>query len=142
VTARLRVVAGGHELLLDSAQIQRVWTTGTGRDEAVERDGRGVPVLDLAALLGDCVPSDAGVIVVYGEGAKAIALAVDAVKGLVQLRPDGIAALPPLSPEFALLFDGIAVESVDGRHPLCLRSVLDPVALTAFAAQGGEPAHG
>jgi hypothetical protein len=143
VTARLRVVAGGHELLLDSAQVQRVWTTGTGRDEAVERDGRGVPVLDLAALLGDCVPSgDARVIVVYGEGAKAIALAVDAVKGLVQLRPDGVAALPPLSPEFALLFDGIAVEPVDGRHPLCLRSVLDPAALAAFAAQGGEPAHG
>jgi chemotaxis signal transduction protein len=143
MTARLRVVAGGHELLLDSSQVQRVSTTGAGGDEAVEWESRHVPVIDLAALLGGPVPSEGSrVIVVYGEGVKAIGLAVDAIRGLVQLGPNGVAALPPLSPGFALLFDGIAVEPVEGRHPLCLRSVLDLAALIVVAAQGGEAAHG
>ena len=143
MTARLRVVAGGHELLLDSARVQRVSTVAAGSAEPVAWEGRPVPVIDLAALLGDGASSAGSrVIIVFGDGAEAIGLAVDAVKGLVQLQPNGVAALPPLSPRFALLFDGIAVEPVEGRHPLCLRSVLDPTALSAVAAQGGEAAHG
>jgi hypothetical protein len=143
MTARLRVIAGGHELLLDSTRVQRVSTIASGHDEAVAWEGRHLPVIDLAALLGDGASSrDSRVVVIYGDGAEAIGLAVDAVKGLVQLQPNGVAGLPPLSPTFALLFDAIAVEPVEGRHPLCLRSVLDPAALIVLAGQRGEPAHG
>jgi len=119
VTARLRVAAGGHELLLDSGQVHRVWTVEALVDETVAWEGRDVPLVDLAALLADVAPSDTRrAIVVYGDSAGPIALAVDAVRGLVQLRADGVAALPALSPAFALLFDGIAVEPVEGRYPL------------------------
>lgn len=143
MTARLRVAAGGHELLLDSGQVHRVWTVEALADETVAWEGRDVPLVDLAALLADAVLSDTRrAIVVYGDSARPIALAVDAVRGLVQLRADGVAALPPFSPAFALLFDGIAVEPVEGRYPLCLRSVLDPAALTAGMADRGGAAHG
>lgn len=141
MTARLRVVAGGHELLLDSGQVHRVWTVERLDDEAVVWEGRDVPLIDLAALLGDAASDDRRAIVIYGDAARLIALAVGAVKGLVQLGADGVAALPPLSAAFALLFDGIAVEPVEGRHPLCLRSVLDLAALTASTADRGGAAH-
>jgi chemotaxis signal transduction protein len=147
VTARLRIVAGGHELLLDSVHVQRVWTAESRRDETVEWRGRDVPLIDLAALLGDDVPPDGPrIVVVYGDDANAIGLAVDAVRGLVQLDADGIAALPALSAAFTLLFEGIAVEPVEGRHPLCLRSLLDAAALAAASrahrAERGGAAYG
>jgi chemotaxis signal transduction protein len=147
VTVRLRVIAGGHELLLDSAHVQRVWTAESCRDEAVEWQGRDVPLIDLAVLLSDDVPPDGPrIVVVYGDEANAIGLAVDAVRGLVQLGADGIAALPPLSEAFVLLFEGIAVEPVEGRHPLCLRSLLDAVAVVSAGrghrAERSGSAHG
>jgi chemotaxis signal transduction protein len=144
VTARLRVVAGGHELLLDSARVQRVWTVEADDDQAVAQEGSAVPRIDLAALLGASTLQDGTrAIVVYGDGAAAIGLMVDSVKGLVQLAPEGVAALPPLSPAFALLFDGIAVEPIDGGHPLCLRAALDPAALAeAAAASSAADGHG
>lgn len=139
MTARLRVAAGGHELLLDSAQVQRVSTEEARPGEAIAWEGRDVPLIDLAALLGGKMqPDTPRVVVIYGDAASAIALAVDAVRGLVQLDADGIAALPPLSPSFALLFEGVAVEPVEGRYLLCLRGRLDAAALVAAA----ETAHG
>jgi len=135
VTARLRIVAGGHELLLDSTQVQRVWTAGSRGDEAG------------AWERGDAPSEAARIVVIYGvDAASAIGLAVDEVKGLVQLGAEAIAALPPLAALFALLFDGIAVEPVEGRHPLCLRAGLDVAALMAVSvarqADGGGVAHG
>ncbi len=148
MTARLRIVAGGHELLLDSTQVQRVWTAGSRGDEAGAWERSDVPLLDLAALLRGDAPSEAArIVVIYGaNAASAIGLAVDEVKGLVQLGAEAIAALPPLAALFALLFDGIAVEPVEGRHPLCLRAGLDVAALMAASvarqADGGGVAHG
>jgi chemotaxis signal transduction protein len=147
VTARLRVVAGEHELLLDSAHVQRVWTAESCRDKVVEWQGSDIPLIDLAGLLGNDLPPDGSrIVVVYGDDSNAIGLAVDAVRGLVQLGADGIAALPPLSEAFVLLFEGIAVEPVEGRHPLCLRSLIDAAALAAAShahrAERGGTAHG
>ncbi len=42
------------------------------------------------------------------------------------VREERLARLPPLSQRFAQLFDSIAIEPIDGRYPLCLRSKLDP----------------
>jgi chemotaxis signal transduction protein len=147
VTARLRVVAGGHELLLDSAHVQRVWTADSLCDEVVEWQGRDIPLIDLAVLLSDDAPPDRSrIVVVYGDEANAIGLAVDAVRGLVPFGANGIAALPRLSEAFVLLFEGIAVEPIEGRHLLCLRSLLDAAALAAASrarrAERGVAAHG
>ena len=114
MTTHLRVTAGGHELLLPGSSVLHV------SDDA----GSGRPGLDLAQLLGDTSATGA-VTILYGEDeAAAIRLAVDAVIGLVDVRPEMLARLPPLSPRFAQLFDSIAVEAIDGRHPLCLRARL------------------
>jgi hypothetical protein len=110
VTTHLRVAAGGHLLLLPSASVRHV------SDES----GDDRPRLDLAHLLGG--EKTGSITILYGDDADtAIRLAVDEVIGLVYLPEEMLARLPPLSPRFAQLFDSIAVEAIDGRHPLCLR---------------------
>jgi hypothetical protein len=114
VTTHLRVSAGSHELLLPSGSVRRV-AEGA---EAI----RDLPTLDLAQLLGG---SPGGTFIHYGDDESGeTLLAVDEVKGLVNLGEQMLARLPPLSPRFALLFDSIALEAIDGRHPLCLRARL------------------
>jgi hypothetical protein len=111
VTTHLRVAAGGHLVLLPSGSVRHV------SDE--NSDGR--PVLDLGEILGG-ERSGSGVTILYGDDEDgAIRLAVDEVIGLVYVSEPMLARLPPLSPRFAQLFDSIAVEAIDGRHPLCLR---------------------
>jgi hypothetical protein len=144
MTARLHALAGGHELLLDGGRVQRVWTEAAIAGNTLAWEGGDLPLVDLVAMLGRNTPSTtARVIVVYGQDkADAIALAVDEVRGLVTLGLDGVAALPALSPPFALLFDAIAVEPVEGRHPLCVRTRLNAASLvatsSALAAAGGR----
>jgi hypothetical protein len=113
MTTHLRVAAGGHELLLPSASVRRVGDAAEGA-----LDPHDLATLDLSALLGG-TPGTAHI--VYGEGAGDTLLLVDEVKGLVAVPQDMLARLPPLSPRFAQLFDSIALEAIDGRHPLCLR---------------------
>jgi hypothetical protein len=115
LTTHLRVNAGGHELLLPSPSVRRV---SDGGPSSCER-----PALDLARLLGGA-PGD--VVILYGEGDAEILLAVAEVKGLVAVREEMLARLPPLSPRFGQLFDSIAIEPIDGRYLLCLRTKLDP----------------
>jgi len=43
--ARLRVAAGGYELLLDGGQVHRVWTVEALADETVAWEGRDVPLV-------------------------------------------------------------------------------------------------
>ncbi len=118
MTTHLRVGACGQELLLPSPSVQRV------SDGGLVSDGR--PTLDLSRLLGG---GPGEVIILYGEGEAGILLAVDEVRGLVAVREEMLARLPPLSPRFGQLFDSIAIEPIDGRYPLCLRKRLDPMAL-------------
>jgi hypothetical protein len=122
VTAYLRAVAGGHELLIDSASVLRVSEV----DETAATSGDAFALLDLATLLGDGAPGRIVIVCAAGEDdAGPLALAVDEVKGLVTLDTKAVMRLPLLSDRFAQLFDGIAIVPIDGRHPLCLRSRLD-----------------
>ena len=110
MTMHLRVLAGGHDLLLPSNSVLRV-----SDEPAGER-----PTLDLARTMGGAVAG--GPFILYGdEESAAIRLVVDEVKGLVDLPDEMLARLPPLSPRFARLFDSIALEAIDGRHLLRLR---------------------
>lgn len=118
MTTHLRVVAGGHELLLPGGSVRRV-------EEAAEA-ARDLPILDLARLLGGAAGST---VIHYGDGeAGERLLAVDEVKGLVSVVDGMLARLPPLSDRFARYFDAIAIEPIEGHHPLCLRARLDPEA--------------
>jgi hypothetical protein len=142
MTACLHVVAGGHELFLHGALVQRVWEVDALPGRAVGWAGRDIPLVDLAEMLrNDARPQAARIMIVYGrEDDEPIALAVDDVRGLVTVSADGVAALPPVSEAFALLFDTIAVQPIEGRHPLCVRSRLDvPAVVAASRAHGGGP---
>lgn len=120
MTTYLRVAAGGHELLLPSTSVRRV--------AEMAETARDLPTLDLAQILGG---TPGTVVIHYGEDESAeTLLAVDDVKGLVTLADPMLARLPPLSPQFAQLFDSIALEAIDGHHPLCLRPRLRPRATT------------
>ncbi|CAN5160503.1 hypothetical protein BH10PSE6_BH10PSE6_48180 [soil metagenome] len=120
MTTYLRVAAGGHELLLPSTSVRRVAELADAAHD--------LPTLDLAQLLGG-TPGTVGIH--YGEdGSAETLLAVDDVKGLVTVADPMLARLPPLSPQFAQLFDSIALEAIDGHHPLCLRPRLRPRATT------------
>lgn len=108
-------MAGGHELLLPGGSVRRIAEGG-------ETAG-ALPMLDLAQLLGGRPGS---VVIRYGDEESAESLlAVDEVIGLVTLTERMLVRLPPLSPRFARYFDSIAVEAIDGRHPLCLRARLN-----------------
>jgi hypothetical protein len=116
VTTLLRVTAGGHEVLLPGTSVRRV-TEGA---EAA----RDLPMLDLALILGG---TPGTIVIHYGDDESGeTLLAVDEVKGMVTVADQMLARLPPLSPRFAQLFDSIALEAIDGRHPLCLRARLRP----------------
>jgi hypothetical protein len=115
VTTHLRVTAGGHELLLPGGSVRRVAESGDTRAD--------LPILDLAQLLGGTA---GGIAIYYGDDEAGESLiAVDEVKGLVSVAERMLVRLPPLSPRFARYFDSIAIEAIDGRHPLCLRARLD-----------------
>jgi hypothetical protein len=125
VTTYLRVAAGGHELLLPSTSVRRVAEMAETARDLPTLD---LPTLDLAQILGG---TPGTVVIHYGEDESAeTLLAVDDVKGLVTLADPMLARLPPLSPQFAQLFDSIALEAIDGHHPLCLRPRLRPKATT------------
>jgi chemotaxis signal transduction protein len=133
MTVCLRVVAGGHELLLDTGSVCKVERAEQAMREPDAWPGRDLPTLDLAGRLGGA-PLDRsdGVVIIYaapGTGDGGVVLAVDEVKGLVTLGGNALTKLPPVSEEFAHLFDAIAVEPIDGRHPLHLRARLDPAAI-------------
>jgi chemotaxis signal transduction protein len=124
VTTLLRVAAGGHELLLPGASVRRV---AEGADAA-----RDLPVLDLAQILGG---TPGTIVIHYGEDESGeTLLVVDEVKGMVNVADQMLARLPPLSSQFAQLFDSITLEAIDGRHPLCLRARLRPRTATPEAA--------
>jgi hypothetical protein len=115
VTTHLRISAGGHELLLPGGSVRRV----AEGDDA----GGDLPLLDLAQLLGGTPGS---VVIHYGDDESGeCVLAVDEVKGLVTVAERMLVRLPPLSPRFAQYFDSIAIEAIDGHHPLCLRARLN-----------------
>lgn len=128
-TVHLRASAGGHELLLDSASVRRVSPADEAARDVADWAGRDLPTLDLSSMLSGGAPArPGGVRIVYGAGDDnegAIVLAVDAVMGLVTLGPSALAGLPPITDRFAQLFDAIAVEPIEGRHPLRLRARLD-----------------
>jgi chemotaxis signal transduction protein len=116
-------------MLLDSASVRRVSETGEAARDVAAWAGRDLPSLDLSRMLGGGrLDRSGGVLIIYAAGdddGGAVVLAVDEVKGLVTLGPNALARLPPISDRFAQLFDAIAVEPIDGRHPLCLRARLD-----------------
>lgn len=115
MTTYLRVTAGGHELLLPGGSVRRVAEGGDTRGD--------FPILDLAQLLGG---TPGGIVIHYGDDESGEGLlAVDEVKGLVNMAEQMLVRLPPLSPRFARYFDSIAIEAIDGRHPLCLRARLN-----------------
>jgi chemotaxis signal transduction protein len=124
VTIHLRATAGEYELLLESAAVRGVSEAGG----AAARADRELPLLDLALTLGGVPARADGAVILYAAGdgdEQAITLAVDEVKGLVTLGPQALARLPAISARFAQLFDAIAVEPIDGHHPLRLRTRLD-----------------
>jgi chemotaxis signal transduction protein len=123
MTIHLRATAGGYDLLLESASVRGV-SEASGTAAWADRD---LPLLDLALALGGApVRGDGAVILYAGDGdEQAITLAVDEVKGLVTLDAQALARLPAISARFAQLFDAIAVEPIDGHHPLRLRAHLD-----------------
>ena len=124
----LRAAAGGHELLLAGTSVRRVSDAGEAVGDIATWAGRSLPLLDLAHLLGGAAVGPDGVAILYTSGDSdkdAIVLAVDEVKGLVTLAAKALVRLPPISARFAQLFDAIAIEPVDGGHPLHLRARLD-----------------
>jgi chemotaxis signal transduction protein len=124
VTIHLRATAGEYELLLESAAVRGVSEAGGAAAWA----DRELPLLDLALTLGGAPARADGAVILYATGdgdEQAITLAVDEVKGLVTLGPQALARLPAISARFAQLFDAIAVEPIDGHHPLRLRARLD-----------------
>jgi hypothetical protein len=128
LTIHLRATAGEYELLLESASVRGVSETGEAVGAVTARAGRDLPLLDLTLTLSGAPVRPDGVVILYatGEGdEQAITLAVDEVKGLVTLGPDALARLPAISARFAQLFDAIAIEPIDGSHPLRLRARLD-----------------
>jgi chemotaxis signal transduction protein len=124
LTIHLRATAGEYDLLLESAAVRGVSEAGGAAAWA----DRELPVLDLALTLGGAPARADGAVILYAAGdgdEQAITLAVDEVKGLVTLGPQALARLPAISARFAQLFDAIAVEPIDGHHPLRLRARLD-----------------
>ena len=124
MTIHLRATAGEYELLLESTSVRGVSEAG-GAAAWADRD---LPLLDLALTLGGAPARADGAVILYtaGDGDEhSITLAVDEVKGLVTLGPQALARLPAISARFAQLFDAIAVEPIDGHHPLRLRTRLD-----------------
>ena len=124
MTIHLRAAVGEYELLLESAAVRGVSEAGGAAAWA----DRELPLLDLALTLGGAPARADGAVVLYAAGdgdEQAITLAVDEVKGLVTLGPQALARLPAISARFAQLFDAIAVEPIDGHHPLRLRARLD-----------------
>ena len=124
MTIHLRATAGEYELLLESTSVRGVSEAG-GAAAWADRD---LPLLDLALTLGGAPARADGAVILYtaGDGdEQSITLAVDEVKGLVTLGPQALARLPAISARFAQLFDAIAVEPIDGHHPLRLRPRLD-----------------
>ena len=128
MTIHLRATAGEYELLLESTSVRGVSAASEAAGAVTARAGRDLPLLDLTLTLGGAPVRPDGVVILYatGEGDEhAITLAVDEVKGLVTLGPDALARLPAISARFAQLFDAIAIEPIDGGHPLRLRAHLD-----------------
>jgi chemotaxis signal transduction protein len=124
VTIHLRATAGEYDLLLESAAVRGVSEAGGAAAWA----DRELPLLDLALTLGGAPARADGAVILYAAGdgdEQAITLAVDEVKGLVTLGPQALARLPAISTRFAQLFDAIAVEPIEGSHPLRLRARLD-----------------
>ena len=124
MTIHLRATAGEYDLLLESASVRGVSEAGGAAAWA----DRELPLLDLALTLGGAPARADGAVILYAAGdgdEQAITLAVDEVKGLVTLGPQALARLPAISVHFAQLFDAIAVEPIDGHHPLRLRPRLD-----------------
>jgi len=124
LTIHLRATAGEYDLLLESASVRGVSEAGGAAAWA----DRELPLLDLALTLGGAPARADGAVILYAAGdsdEQAITLAVDEVKGLVTLGPQALARLPAISARFAQLFDAIAVEPIDGHHPLRLRARLD-----------------
>jgi chemotaxis signal transduction protein len=124
VTIHLRATAGEYDLLLESASVRGISEAGGAAAWA----DRELPLLDLALTLGGAPARADGAVILYAAGdgdEQAITLAVDEVKGLVTLGPQALARLPAISARFAQLFDAIAVEPIDGHHPLRLRARLD-----------------
>ena len=124
MTIHLRATAGEYDLLLESAAVRGVSEAGGAAAWA----DRELPLLDLALTLGGAPARADGAVILYAAGdgdEQAITLAVDEVKGLVTLGPQALARLPAISARFAQLFDAIAVEPIDGHHPLRLRARLD-----------------
>jgi chemotaxis signal transduction protein len=124
LTIHLRATAGEYDLLLESASVRGVSEAGGAAAWA----NRELPLLDLALTLGGAPARADGAVILYAAGdgdEQAITLAVDEVKGLVTLGPQALARLPAISARFAQLFDAIAVEPIDGHHPLRLRARLD-----------------
>jgi purine-binding chemotaxis protein CheW len=59
--------------------------------------GASIPVVDLGAVLGRAAPRGAcGRFVSIAVDGRAIALAVQAVTGILELEPSAVSALPPL----------------------------------------------
>jgi len=124
LTIHLRATAGEYDLLLESASVRGVSEAGGAAAWA----DRELPLLDLALTLGGAPARADGAVILYAAAGdsdeQAITLAVE-VKGLVTLGPQALARLPAISARFAQLFDAIAVEPIDGHHPLRLRARLD-----------------
>jgi chemotaxis signal transduction protein len=129
MTTFLRASAGGHDLLIDCASVQRVAEADSEARDVAIWAGRDLPVVDLSWKLGGW-PLDRShcAVIIYAaefDQEGAVVLAVDEINGLVNLEPRALVRLPTIPGRFPHFFDRIAVEPVDGRHPLCLRERLD-----------------
>jgi len=133
LSLHLRATAAGHELLLEAAAVRHVSEARQAAAHAPAWAGRDLVLLDLVTTLGgDAAPSPERVFIVYAAGDTgddAVMLAVDEIKGLVTVAPHALMKLPAISARFAQLFDAIAVEPIDGCHPLRLRAPLDGQAI-------------
>ena len=129
MTTFLRASAGGHDLLLDCASVQRAAEADRDEPDIATWAGRDLPILDLSWKLGGWPldRSNCAVIIYAAEFDQngAVVLAVDEINGLVNLEPQALARLPTIPGRVPPFFDRIAVEPIDGRYPLCLRERLD-----------------
>ncbi len=117
----LHVIAGGHGLLIEAARVGRVLLEppGVAGPGAAEFEGAesGGAVLDVSAALS----GGTAVGCVWVGRLDGPALAVDQVRGLVDVADEGLAATPWLPAAAAALLDAVALQPVGGSRPWRLR---------------------
>jgi hypothetical protein len=120
----LHLIAAGHDLVLDAAQVVRV----TSNDEAGGDEPAGGSLLDLTVLPArpEFLPQPGRVRVECRNGAT---ITVHAVRALVDLHEADFAPVLWLPPPAGSLVDAVLLREIGGSRPWRLRNDLAPEAI-------------